>query len=72
MEANAPAGTVNLTLREAPRGFKAEVMAQGGYSDLNKYFGNYKLVGSVSNRFLKHLQNENNIKPRMIRHNSEN
>ena len=51
MEANAPAGTVNLVLREAPKGFKSDLMAQVGYNDLNQYFGNYKFVASASNRF---------------------
>ncbi len=53
MEANAVAGTVNLRLRETPQGFHYHVMAQGGYNDLNNYFGNYKFQAEVSNRVLK-------------------
>jgi TonB-dependent receptor len=53
MEANSVAGTVNLRLREAPQHFHVNMMAQGGYNQLNNYFGNYKLLGEVSNRFLK-------------------
>lgn len=53
MDANATAGAVNLELAEAPRGFKYNLMAQGGYNSLNSYYRNYKLVGSVSNRFLQ-------------------
>ncbi len=52
MEANSVAGTVNLKLREAPDKFHLNVMAQGGYNHLNDYWGNYKLLGEVSNRFL--------------------
>jgi TonB-dependent receptor len=52
MEANSVAGTVNLKLREAPQNFHVNVMAQGGYNRLNDYWGNYKFLGEVSNRFL--------------------
>ncbi|MBE0652461.1 MAG: carboxypeptidase-like regulatory domain-containing protein [Bacteroidales bacterium] len=52
MDANSVAGTVNLKLREAPDDFHVNLMAQGGYNQLNDYFGNYKLMGEVSNRFL--------------------
>lgn len=52
MDANSVAGTVNLKLRKADRGFHMNVMAQRGYNDLNKYFGNYKYLGEFSNRFL--------------------
>ncbi len=52
MEANSVAGSVNLKLREAPQNFHVNVMAQGGYNQLNDYWGNYKLLGEVSNRFL--------------------
>ncbi|MDO9153742.1 MAG: TonB-dependent receptor, partial [Paludibacter sp.] len=53
MEANSVAGTVNLKLRQTIPGFHSNIMAQVGYNDLNKYFGNYKLQGEVSNRFFK-------------------
>jgi TonB-dependent receptor len=43
---------VNLKLREAPEHFHVNLMAQGGYNQLNDYYGNYKLLGEVSNRFL--------------------
>jgi len=52
MEANSVAGTVNLKLREAPQHFHVNLMAQGGYNQLNDYWGNYKLLGEISNRFL--------------------
>ena len=51
MEANAVGGTVNLKLQETPSGLHYNVMAQGGYNNLNDYFGNYKLLGDISNRF---------------------
>jgi TonB-dependent receptor len=52
MEGNSVAGSVNLKLREAPERFHVNLMAQGGYNQLNDYYGNYKLLGEVSNRFL--------------------
>ncbi|MBE0654583.1 MAG: TonB-dependent receptor plug domain-containing protein, partial [Bacteroidales bacterium] len=52
MEANSVAGTVNLKLREAPDNFHVNLMSQGGYNQLNNYYGNYKLLAEVSNRFL--------------------
>jgi len=51
MEANSVAGTVNLKLRQAPPKLHMNIMAQKGYNDLNKYWGNYKLLGEFSNRF---------------------
>ncbi|NOR76236.1 MAG: TonB-dependent receptor plug domain-containing protein, partial [Draconibacterium sp.] len=51
MEADAVAGTINLQLRETPRGFQSKVMAQMGYNDMNSYWGNYKLAGDISKRF---------------------
>ncbi|MEF9437901.1 MAG: hypothetical protein L0922_03830, partial [Candidatus Mariimomonas ferrooxydans] len=38
-------------LQETPSGLHYNVLAQGGYNNLNDYFGNYKLLGEVSNRF---------------------
>jgi TonB-dependent receptor len=52
MEANAVGGTVNLKLQETPSGLHYNVMAQGGYNDLNNYYGNYKFLGDISDRFL--------------------
>lgn len=51
MEANSPAGTVNLKLREADKGFRSNLMVQMGFNNMNNYFGNYKLQGEISNRF---------------------
>ncbi len=51
MEANAVSGSINLRLRETPQGLNYNLMAQGGYNDLNNYYKNYKFQGEVSNRF---------------------
>ena len=51
MEANSVAGTINLKIRETRKGLHANVMAQGGYNDLNKDYGNYRYQGEVGNRF---------------------
>ncbi len=51
-EANSVAGSINLKLKETPKGLHTNLMAQGGYNALNNYYGNYKLLGEVSNRFL--------------------
>ncbi|MBE0653981.1 MAG: carboxypeptidase-like regulatory domain-containing protein, partial [Bacteroidales bacterium] len=52
LEGNAVAGTVDLTLREAPKGLHYSILAQPGYNALNHDFKNYNIVGQVSNRFL--------------------
>ena len=51
MDADAIGGTINLTLREAPSEFKYDIQGNGGYNDLTKYWKNYKVTGSVSDRF---------------------
>ena len=52
-EGNAVAGSVDLTLRETPKGLHYSAMAQSGYNALNQDFGNYNFVGLISNRFFK-------------------
>jgi TonB-dependent receptor len=52
LEGNAVAGTVDLTLRQAPKGFHYNILAQSGYNAINNDFSNYSLVGQLSNRFL--------------------
>ena len=44
-------GTVDLTLKEAPAGLQGNFSAQGGYNQLQKYYGDYNFQGSVSDRF---------------------
>ena len=51
MEGNATAGTVNLKLNEAQEGFHYNLMAQGGYNDLNNDLKNFKLQADISDRF---------------------
>jgi TonB-dependent receptor len=51
MDADAIGGTINLTLREAPTEFHYDIQANGGFNDLTKYWKNYKVSGSVSDRF---------------------
>lgn len=52
MDADAIAGSVDLKLRDAPQGLHFDVQAQGGYAQLQDYYGNYKVNATVSNRFL--------------------
>jgi len=52
MDANAIGGYVNMELREAPEEFKTDVLAQAGYTAKSGKYGNYRFVGSASNRFL--------------------
>lgn len=52
MQGDAVAGNVNLTLNQAPSGFKFSVTALPGYNSLNNYWKNYKYVADVSDRFL--------------------
>jgi len=51
MDADAIGGTINLTLREAPSELHYDIQANGGFNDLTKYWRNYKVTGSVSDRF---------------------
>lgn len=51
MDADALGGTVDLKLKEAPVGLKAYGSLQGGYNQLQDYYGNYNITGGVSNRF---------------------
>ncbi len=49
-DADAIGGSVDLKLREAPEGLQVDVLTQGGYNQLQSYYGNYKVNASVSNR----------------------
>ena len=51
-DADALGGTVDLRLKSAPDEIFADLQIQGGYTALQSTTGNYKIVGSVSNRFL--------------------
>ncbi|SMO34168.1 TonB-dependent receptor [Gracilimonas mengyeensis] len=52
MDADAIAGSIDLKLKDAPKGLKFDVQAQGGYAQLQDYYGNYKVNATASNRFL--------------------
>lgn len=51
MDADALGGTVDLRLKEAPVGLHVNVTSQGGYNQLQNYYGNYNFLGNISNRF---------------------
>ena len=53
LNANSVGGTVNMELREAPSEFRADVLLQGGYTEKSNYYGNYRAVASVSQRFIE-------------------
>jgi TonB-dependent receptor len=52
MNANSIGGTVNMELREAPEGAHWDFLYQQGYTAKSGTFGNYRIVGSGSYRFL--------------------
>ena len=52
MDADALGGTVDLHLKEAPTGMHGDFTAQGGYSSLRNYYGNYSTSLSLSGRYL--------------------
>ena len=52
LEGNSVAGRIDLTLKETPKGFHYNFLAQTGYNALNNDFKNYNFVGQVSKRFL--------------------
>lgn len=51
MNANAIGGFVNMNLREAPEGFKTDILAQTGYTQKSGKYGNYRFVAAASDRF---------------------
>ena len=53
MDADAVGGTINLRLKNAPSSPSLDLLAQGGYTGLQGYLGNYKFVGTASNRFFQ-------------------
>ena len=52
MDADALGGTIDLKLREAPPGLQFAIAGQGGYNQLQNYYGNYNFSVNTSNRFL--------------------
>ncbi len=50
-DADALGGTVNFKVKKAPKKFKMDVLARGGYNHLENSYGDYKFVLSVSKRF---------------------
>ncbi len=52
MDGDAIAGSVDLKLREAPEGFESSAQLQGGYTELQDYYQNYRLIGTISDRLL--------------------
>jgi len=52
MDADALGGTVNLTLKTAQEGFHYDVRGNGGYTKLDDSYNNYKVAGTVGDRFL--------------------
>lgn len=55
MEANAIGGYVNMELREAPSGFRTNLLYQSGYTQKTNKYGNYRAVASASDRFFDDL-----------------
>jgi TonB-dependent receptor len=53
MDADVIGGNVDLRLRNAPVGWSVDLLAQGGYTGLQEDLGNYKVVGTLSNRFVE-------------------
>jgi len=53
MGADAVGGTVNLMISKAKPGFHSNFSLQGGYGSLTDTYGNYKMDGSLSNRFFE-------------------
>jgi TonB-dependent receptor len=51
MDADALGGTVNLRLSKAPEERTINFSAEGGYANITKAFGNYKVTGGISDRF---------------------
>jgi TonB-dependent receptor len=52
MDANTIGGVVDLRIKEAPVGFQFDVLSQGMFNTQDRTSDNYKVWGSLSNRFL--------------------
>ncbi len=52
MDGDQVGGSVNMKMRTAPKGFKTEIIAEGGYRELRNKASDYNVVGTVSNRFV--------------------
>lgn len=50
-DADAIGGSVNFKIKEAKKGFRSDLLVQGGYNGLQNTYNDYKLMASVSNRF---------------------
>ena len=55
MNADAIGGYVNMDLREAPSGMHGDFLWQSGYTQKSNKYGNYRFVGSGSDRFFNDL-----------------
>src|SRR5690625_5520533 len=53
MDADAIGGSVDLRLRQAPVGLSVDVLAQGGFNQLQRHYGTDKLTGAGGNRVFK-------------------
>lgn len=51
MDADMMGGAVNFKLRSARDGLNIEAMGKGSYNHIKRDYGNYQIVGSVSDRF---------------------
>jgi|WetSurMetagenome_2_1015567.scaffolds.fasta_scaffold23256_2 TonB-dependent receptor len=51
MNANSIGGTVNMELREAPSNLHYDLLWQQGYTAKSNTYGNFRTVGSISDRF---------------------
>jgi len=55
MPADAIGGVVDLRLKQAPNRLQFTTSVQGGYNQLQNDYSNYKINGSISNRFYNNL-----------------
>lgn len=52
-DADAIGGSIDLKIRNATSGWSGDFQMQGGYTELQGTSNNYKLVGSIGNRFFE-------------------
>ncbi len=52
MDGNSVAGSINLELATAPDSAHYNVFGEGGYNNMNEYWGNYRFAGDLSKRLL--------------------
>ncbi len=53
MDGDQVGGSVNFKMKTAEKGFNSNIILENGYNNLKNSYGNYMIVGDISNRFFE-------------------